>query len=390
MEPFVFDVGDGGLVSGLKSFPLQPVGSKRVSKGTPLIICLHGESYCAKYYDAHKDYSIHHIANLLHLPVIAINRPGYKQTPELGKTTSTGSDTHLQNEAIWLHRLVLPTIWRAYGPSLGATSMILIGNSVGGGVALITAALNSSDPPEERGYPLSGLILSGLGSSVSMELNADALIPDGPLDEDGQAKYWIWNLGPKTRLMMNSELGQSPLETIKAHESICCPGLNTENLDFRCPDNFPRYWRRAAAEVSIPVMYYMGDDDMLWDTSPERLQDFSSAFMSSPRVETGTFRGAGHCIELSWLGPSWYVKCAGFALECAVEHELLHAWQEGRFSLPSHLSTVDERESEVSRVKNHEAARSSGISESSIVQAWPRFDPAADSPLKASSTIAAA
>jgi hypothetical protein len=84
------------------------------------------------------------------------------------------------------------------------------------------------------------------------------------------------------------------------------------------------------------------------------------------------------------------VKCAGFALECAVEHELLHAWQEGRFSLPSHLSTVDERESEVSRVKNHEAARSSGISESSIVQAWPRFDPAADSPLKASSTIAAA
>lgn len=349
MEPFVFDVGNGDLVSGLKSFPLKLEDTKRSSKGTPLIICLHGSSYSAKYFDAHANYSMRNISTQLTIPVIALNRPGYKQTPELGRTSNTGSDTHLQNEALWLHRLVLPTIWRAYGPPLGATSIILMGHGIGGAVALITSSLSCTDSPSERAYPLAGLILTGMGTRQVMELNDDTIKREGPFDENGEPLYQHWNMGNKTKLMLNSALGHSPIETIKAHEAISCPGLTSESLDFNHPDNYPRYWRSMAAQIDVPVMYFLADMDLLWDASMERISDFTSAFLSAPRVESGILRGAGHCIELSWLGPCWYLRCAGFATCCAVEKVTLDGFKDGSFTPPEErtsLSTVVERDSE--------------------------------------------
>ncbi|KAF2209945.1 hypothetical protein CERZMDRAFT_46366 [Cercospora zeae-maydis SCOH1-5] len=350
MEPFVVDVGNGDLVSGLKSFPLKPEDVNRSSHGTPLIICLHGSSYCAKYFDAHQHYSIRNISEQLSIPVIALNRPGYKQTPQLGKTENTGSDTHLQNEALWLHRLVLPAVWRAFGPPFGATSIVLMGHGIGGAVALIASSLSCTDPPAERTYPLGGLILTGMGTRQAMELNEDAMRSEPPSDENREPIYQHWNMGPKTKLMLNSALGHSPLETIKAHEAISCPALHSEHLDFNDPDNYPRYWRSMAAQINVPVMYFLADMDLLWDSSVERIGDFTSAFLSAPRVESGILRGAGHCIELSWLGPCWYLRCAGFATCCAVEKVTLDGFQNGSFVPPAErtsLSTVMERASEV-------------------------------------------
>lgn len=367
MEPFVFDVGNGDLVSGLKSFPLKLEDTTRSSKGTPLIICLHGSSYSAKYFDAHPNYSIRNVSLQLTIPVIALNRPGYKQTPELGKTSNTGSDTHLQNEALWLHRLVLPTIWRAYGPPLGATSIILLGHGIGGAVSLITSSLSCTDPPEERNYPLSGLILTGLGSRQVLEPNDETLFRSSqesfdfssfsssssppPSSNEKEPLYEHWEPGNKTKLMLNSALNQSPLETIKAHSKISSRGLTSETHDFSSPSNFPRYWRSMAAQINIPVMYFLADMDLLWDATSEKITDFASAFLSSPRVESGVLRGAGHCIELSWLGPCWYTRCAGFAMCCAVEKVTLDGYKgQGGFPVPpeerTSLSTIVERDSE--------------------------------------------
>lgn len=377
MEPFVFDVGEGGLISGLKNFPLQPDPTKQTGrgKGMPLMICLHGSTYCAKYFDAHDNYSIRKASSLLNIPVLALNRPGYKQTPDLAKCSNTGTDTHLQNEAAWLHRLVLPLLWRAFGPSLGCTSLVLNGHDSGGAIAMLIASLHGADKPKEQPYPLSGLIMSGLGAARTMQLNKEALEASDDVDDTGQPKSWTFKLGPKTRLMLNSEMGQSPIETIKTHESINCPAPSPELDDFSSPgpDGFATYFRRPASSVAVPILYFLSDGNLLWDTSQEKIQDFASAFMSSPRVEWGVFRGAGHCIELSWLGPSWYVKCCGFAMEAAVESELLEDFISGRYSLPSHLSTVRESGREGNGSGCRPGTRESGISENSIEQAWPKF-----------------
>lgn len=323
--------GSAGLVSGLKYFPLRPGTPTSVvpdaAKGSPLIICLHGASYCAAYFDIHEKNSIHGVATHLGLPVLALNRPGHGNTPQLPKAANTGTDTHLQREARWLHKFVLPMLWRAYGPPMGATSVVLMGQEMGAAVALLTASRHStqrdSGDDVDMEYPLCGLIISGLGTNVTLKPGPSALKTEEPFDKDGEPILWHWDLEAKAKLMLNSAMGMSSPDTLQAHASICTPSLHSGALDFNSPDNFPRYWRSLASEISVPVMYHLGAFDLLWEASPQRIEEFTAAFVKSPRVESGVLRGAGHCIELSWLGPSWYVKCAGFAMGCAVEHEIL-------------------------------------------------------------------
>jgi hypothetical protein len=69
--------------------------------------------------------------------------------------------------------------------------------------------------------------------------------------------------------------------------------------------------------MKVPVLYGLAEHDALWSGKDEHVQEFASKFKSSPRVERGVILGAPHCGELSYWAKGWYMRCFGFAAECA-------------------------------------------------------------------------
>ncbi|KAJ5090268.1 hypothetical protein N7532_008952 [Penicillium argentinense] len=75
MQLFSLPLNHGGVVTGRVLLPLNPPASQFL----PLRVCVHGGSYDSEYWDA-GSYFITQISDALHIPVVAIDRPGYGET----------------------------------------------------------------------------------------------------------------------------------------------------------------------------------------------------------------------------------------------------------------------------------------------------------------------
>ncbi|KAJ5092600.1 hypothetical protein NUU61_007470 [Penicillium alfredii] len=84
MQPFKINLSDGATITGLLSLP--PIDAQ--ARFVPLVVCLHGGSYDAEYFDATPESSIARVSDALHIPVIAINRPGYCETTPLAASSN--------------------------------------------------------------------------------------------------------------------------------------------------------------------------------------------------------------------------------------------------------------------------------------------------------------
>ncbi|XHF96680.1 hypothetical protein AWENTII_000300 [Aspergillus wentii] len=85
---------------------------------------------------------------------------------------------------------------------------------------------------------------------------------------------------------------------------------------------FPAAWlpvwkEKWAAQVSVPVMFSLVDNDPFFVADEEELEICVQAFKMSARVDGSLVRGAPHCMELSHWSQGWYARCFGFAMECS-------------------------------------------------------------------------
>lgn len=304
MEPFTLQVGPVTKVTGLLSLPISTLPK---SKHKPLLVCIHGGTYSSRYFDTTPTQSVEAITSGLEIPVIAIDRPGYQ-----GSTAPTlcGDQTSIQENGILLHTIVLPALWREYGKPAGATTMILLGHSVGGYTSIVIGGLHGND--SSPSYPLGGLIISGVGIGF---------IVDNPTEEllaifAGASSEGQWPSHLRDEIMMRLSLGISDPNLAGA----------TQNMNFAMPPDeiidisskVGGYWKIYAADVKVPVAYGLAEFDALYDTKPRNIAEFGAAFTKCKNFSGFYVSNAPHCIELSYQARAWYTKVCGFATECAV------------------------------------------------------------------------
>lgn len=308
MENFKLQVGDGKSLAGRVCLPPP---SLKGDSHLPLVVCVHGGSYDAAYFDMDPEHSVASISQALNIPVVAISRPGYGESTPLPPITDNRSSGEQQGQ--YLNTNILPALWANFGTRSGATCVVLLAHSIGAMVATIAAGCHTGT----EGYTLAGLITSGIGVKH--------------VDESRQGMVQL--LGEQTEPILFDSVAKDMVMLQQPHKKIVDPRIciHTERLNKPVPVaelhdiNFIwlGHWHKYSHAIKVPVMYGLSEFDGLWVCNPETVQEYRLAFPASPRVECGVIPMAPHCIELSFQSQGWLSRCFGFAWECAVSNGLL-------------------------------------------------------------------
>ncbi|KAB8079061.1 Alpha/Beta hydrolase protein [Aspergillus leporis] len=333
MHQFSLGLEGGRKLTGRLSIPNKPQISVS-SLPLPLVICIHGGSYDSEYFDIDPQHSIFVLGELLQIPIVAIDRPGYGGSTAYPDPKIRNEDldrqgtTFAQEQGKYLHSIVLPALWKEFGPKSSASSMIILAHSIGGMMAVVAAA--SFTDANTKKYPLSGMVISGIGCKSHMHespgpKNGDHGNKNGQ-QGDGEKTHIFFDPTVKDTLMINfpPKADQALLIDSKVPsytEALNKPVPLGELQDVRT--TWQTYWRSYAERVSVPLLYAVGGHDVFWDSSERSIAQFTDVFRTkSPRVESIVVRMAPHCIEMSLQGKAWLLRCLGFAVECTMAQKL--------------------------------------------------------------------
>ncbi|KAI1359647.1 hypothetical protein F5Y08DRAFT_319067 [Xylaria arbuscula] len=301
MESFRLSTDHATMV-GLRSLPPP---STSPLKYRPLIVGLHGGSYDKQYFDATPATSASVMSKALVVPFISIDRPSY------GGTTSVlpvpkGSDFNLETGRL-LHNSILPSIWSDMGAVNGCNCIVLLCHSLGVMGGTVAAALHAQDKTPR--YPLGGIILSGMGDRQSIQMQGRSAESDfDPMQYTTSPVEW------KDSVMFKP--GTVVPDVVQQTERLNAPMPLAESGRFAV-DWLPIWKEIWAAQVLVPVMFSLVDDDPFFISTKEEVDRCVGAFTKSVRAEGSLVLGAPHCIELSYWSQGWYARCFGFAIECA-------------------------------------------------------------------------
>ncbi len=305
MADLSLKLADGTVVTGRTYFELKPA-LELSSTSIPLLVLVHGGSCNSDFFDVNSKHSVRGFSQVLGVPVVTINRPGYAGTPARAADEAQASATFVQHHGQWVHELALPAIWKEFSTSLNASSIVLYGESIGGAVCTVAAGLHARDPTQ---YKLAGLVLSAMGSAPKTE-------PLQPLFSDESMKGKPLSM-PK-ELVAHLAVGEDGL--MADHSvwlgSTCHSPTTVEEL-YDINMRWPTYWQSYAKDVRVQVLYSMGEFDNLWHLSAKTMNDFTEAFTSSPWVESRLMKNAPHCIEFGYQCSGFLLRVFGFAMECA-------------------------------------------------------------------------
>lgn len=334
MELFSIEVASGQKIAGRHCFP-QANRTTSEEAARPLIICIHGASYDSEYYDANADYSWSMLANSFDIPIVSIDRPGYGRSTEVPEQNVLGganTPTPTQRQAEYFNSSVLPRIWNEFKAKSGASSVVILGHSVGGIVAIQTAAAYATQKTST--YPLSGLIVSGVGCVARQGPQSNDQTSNGHKEKKEQEaaqstekpKYITFERSKKDFLMFDYTADKSPEDllinpdVLQLTERLNHPAPLAEVIDIG--QLWRLYWRRETAKINVPIFYAMNEVDPWFDSSEASVLMFTGSFTSSPKVVHSRIPMAPHCMELSLQAKGWMLQCGGFALECAVAFDL--------------------------------------------------------------------
>ena len=256
----------------------------------PLLICLPGGSYNARYFDV-PGHSFLDTAAANGFGAIALNRPGY-----------AGSDPlPAQQRTFARHGEVLSDaigeIWNAHGA--GHPGIVIVSHSIGSAIAVHIAARRPS-------WPLLGIALHGI-NTISPEHVVAAwhgMPPNVPVAfSPEQRRQFMY--GPDTTFAPDViEKAQVSAEPVPVEELLEVVG------------EWPHAAADLASEIQVPVHYVLAEHEALWYTGVDRVDAFANLFRSAPRVEAMLARGVGHNIDHHHRGSILHLQQLAFALSC--------------------------------------------------------------------------
>lgn len=242
--------------------------------GHPLIVCIPGGSYNARYFDVDGN-SFVAAAARRGFGVAALNRPGYEDSTALDPPTFAGNA-----QAI---RSAVDDLWTRVGED--GAGVVLVGHSMGGAIAVHAASSACA-------WPLLGIAISAIHDDA----------PDGvrqawnSMPEDASIEF-----DEEQRIQfMYGPAGTYDPGVVKA-ATPACSAIPVAELR-EVVDGWIRDFPRLAASVDVPVHYALAEHERLWNSSRSGVETFAAAFSAAPSVSTDYVLGSGHNIDHHFAG----------------------------------------------------------------------------------------
>jgi pimeloyl-ACP methyl ester carboxylesterase len=280
-----------GMTFSMRRRPDGPV-----AEGAPLVVALPGGTYTSAYFDI-PGQSLLDVAETVGVPVIAVDRPGYRGSSPVGSGEAGGSII-LRNAEVLDH--LIGELWEAYGaPTAG---VVVIGHSIGGAV---TTAIAARHPD----WPLLGIAVSGCLVQVPAESGgAWAALPDLEFVElPGPVKDFVMYGPPWTHTAAMPAAGHAADAPVPKAELLDITGGWVERMP------------AVAGEVRVPVHSRMGEFDHLWIVDDAQVALFKACFTGAPWVDARLVPNAGHCIDFHRAAKAFQLEQLAFALEAVLQ-----------------------------------------------------------------------
>lgn len=277
----------GVRIAGDLHEPVHPLD------GGPLLVALHGGTYTGEYYRVAGSPagSYVDVATRNGLRMLVLDRPGYGGSDLLPEDENTFTrQAELLNAAIG-----------ELADVIGASSVVLVGHSIGGMIALEIAA-------QHPAWPLAGVAVTGMGSRIPPGGAAEAL---GSLPLSGVVDLPV----PEREGVMFGPEGSWTAAAKTAAQRSYAPTPFVELV--RAPKWAAERLSEVAAVVDVPVHHGLAEYDALWDSSPEAREAFIAAFTGGAAVESTIVTGVGHSIDHHIRGTAVQLRQIAFALDCS-------------------------------------------------------------------------
>ena len=260
--------------------------------GSPLLVALHGGTFTSEYFCIAGSLtgSFVDIATRNGFSVLRMDRPGYGASDLLPEDENT-----FVRQAELLDGAISCML-----DDCAADTIVLVGHSIGGIVALEIAA-------RQPDWRLTGVAISGMGAAIPAGGAAEQLgalpftgVVDLPLEE--REPLWY---GPASSLSADavvsarSSFAPAPMIELKS-----APKWAAQRLDV------------AALAITVPVHHTLAEFDALWDTSPRARDLFLAKFSPTLPVHSEIMTGVGHCIDHHLLGAAMHYNQLAFAHRC--------------------------------------------------------------------------
>lgn len=257
---------------------------EQAAKKRPLLVALHGGTYTSAYFDV-PGYSFIDRATAAGFDILALDRPGYRQTAQL-----EDGELMLDRNATRISAL-LPEVAAAL--DLDMDAVVLVGHSMGGVIASTIAARLPS-------WPLKGIAGTGFAHRLPAHLaEAFAGLP---------RQYYIELPTP-----MKDQLMFGPPDTLAEGMPAQSHIANTHMPRAEAID-IVEWGTRAAGilgQIQVPVYYKLAEFEQLWNTSEQPA--VAAMHGKAPSVLSGILPGVGHCIDFHKLGAGFQDEVLQFA-----------------------------------------------------------------------------